>query len=376
MIQPTVSTAASNYNSAIESQKFSYKAGLTITVNTSGSTPSYTLTSYQRDASGNILYDGSGNPKKNTLTYTGSNAFVSLQKYATSSGNVTGGMYDARRAQGIGLVQVDMGKLNTVLTNGSGNQQSDWSNDPAKTPVNWWNGVLYVQFSNGSARAADGVQVPVDGWGVQLVNGSTIPNPSYTQSQGVYGTTIATNNPVYIVGNYNADGSSGTGANGNPDSSNEPPAAIAADAITVLSTAWNNANSGKTIANRNASSFTEVSAAFLTGLVPSNKSNNGAYSGGVENFPRFLENWSGDTFRYRGSLVSLFESEVAKQPWPNTGTVYNAPNRDWSFDTAFAQGKYPPGTPNSRTYRRIHYGELTAAQYNSELATMRAQMGF
>lgn len=378
LIQPTVPTTASNYNATIETQKFSYKAGLTVTVDTSGSNPTYTLTTYQRNADGTIKYNGSGVPLTTSLTYTGANTFISTEKYTTSgSGSnttVTGGMYDYRRAKGIGLVKLDMGKLNTALNNNSGNQSSDWNNVSANTPSKWWNGIVYVKFSGAAPRSSDGVEVPTDNWGLQLINGSTIPNPSYTQSQGIRGTSVATNNPVYVLGNYNADGNSATGSNGTADNANEPPASIAGDSITILSTAWTNANSFKDISNRVASNFTEVSAAFLTGIVPSDDKNNNAYSGGVENFPRFLENWGSKTFRYRGSMVSLFESEVATQPWGGSN-VYGAPNRDWSFSNLFSQGSYPPGTPNSRTYRRINYRELTKAQWDAQMATLKTQLG-
>ena len=35
----------------------------------------------------------------------------------------------------------------------------------------------------------------------------------------------------------------------------------------------------------------------------------GYYSGGVENFPRFLEDWSGKTFTYYGSMLELYNSQ-------------------------------------------------------------------
>jgi hypothetical protein len=234
---------------------------------------------------------------------------------------------------------------------------------------------VYVQFPTASTRTTDNVSVPVEGYGVQLTNAKTIPNPSYATAAGIYGTTVATNNPVYVMGHYNADGNSGTGATGYQDTSSEPPAAIAADSITVLSSSWTNANSYKSLSSRPASSFTEVSAAFLTGIVPSDNSNNNAYSGGVENFPRFLEDWSSDTFRYRGSMVSLFESEVANEAWGGSD-VYNPPNRDWSFAKQFGTGSYPPGTPNSRSFRRVCYREITKAQWESAMASLKSTMGF
>jgi hypothetical protein len=81
------------------------------------------------------------------------------------------------------------------------------------------------------------------------------------------------------------------------------------------------------------------------------------YGGGLENFPRFLENWSGVTFRYVGSLVSLFESDHSVGLWGNNinpgfsnGAYYNAPTRDWSFDIRFRDPRLlPPGTPRVGT---------------------------
>ena len=58
---------------------------------------------------------------------------------------------------------------------------------------------------------------------------------------------------MYILGNYNADGSTSTGSATTPDdgktgapgsTSAESPAYLAADAITILSPGWSDAASG------------------------------------------------------------------------------------------------------------------------------------
>src|SRR5208282_1678651 len=73
------------------------------------------------------------------------------------------------------------------------------------------------------------------------------------------------------------------------------------------------------------------------------------YSGGVENFPRFLENWSGYTFTYNGSMVVMYPSQFATNYWVQTGTYYNAPNRKWAFDVNFLDyRRLPPATPQVR----------------------------
>ncbi|MGH7973709.1 MAG: hypothetical protein ACREIC_33745, partial [Limisphaerales bacterium] len=89
--------------------------------------------------------------------------------------------------------------------------------------------------------------------GVRLVNGSILP------PQGL---TIATPAPLYIQGNYNAPAA----ALGTTNTSATLPASLAADAITVLSTAWNDANSARSLSSRPAANTT-VNAAFLTGIV-------------------------------------------------------------------------------------------------------------
>jgi hypothetical protein len=110
---------------------------------------------------------------------------------------------------------------------------------------------------------------------------------------------------------------------------------------------------------------TEVVAAFLTGNVATNSSGT-SYSGGVENFPRFLEDWSGGKrFRYRGSMVALFNSTVATGAW--SSARYNPPTREWGFSQMFQQGRQPPGTPMLRTFRRLGYADLTPAQFNTLL---------
>jgi len=160
--------------------------------------------------------------------------------------------------------------------------------------------------------------------GVRLTNGIALP---------AAGLTVATYNPLYVLGHYNAPdttpGSTNTGA----------PASLVADAITILSGAWQDGNTG-TYDTRDASNTT-INAAVLAGIVPSNSS---YFSGGVENFFRLLETWSSDTLTFNGSIVALFPSQTATAPWGIT--TYTAPQRLFSFDPKFKDNtKLPPGTP-------------------------------
>ncbi len=183
--------------------------------------------------------------------------------------------------------------------------------------------------------------------GVRVINGSELPSR---------GLTVATPDPVYVQGDYNIKDPTGTSSGA--DTSHTKPAALIGDAITVLSGSWNDANSSSGLSSRPASS-TRVNAAFLAGIVQSTNCN---YSGGVENFPRFLEDWNSDTFTYNGSMVVLYESKFANALWQGTGSsigIYNPPTRIWAFDLNFRDpAKLPPGTPCVRVLIRGSFATI------------------
>ena len=132
-----------------------------------------------------------------------------------------------------------------------------------------------------------------------------------------------------------------------------------ADSITILSDNWIDANS--TFANKPTCTTggptpgtTTVNAAMLEGIV---RSTNGAYSGGLENFLRLLENWSSSIpLWYNGSIIVMFPSQYATNYWKQTGGYYNPPARQWAFDTNFVQqGGLPPLTPQAKGVIRVNW---------------------
>ncbi len=126
--------------------------------------------------------------------------------------------------------------------------------------------------------------------------------------------------------------------------------------MTVLSNNWEHSGTygaGTSINSRTATTTT-VNAALMVG----NKDTSGSqYSGGLENLVRFLENWSNVTFNYSGSLVCLWQSAHANSNWPGTGTVYNPPNRVWSY--GINVNKLPPGTPRVRYVMKFGWRVVT-----------------
>jgi hypothetical protein len=188
---------------------------------------------------------------------------------------------------------------------------------------------------------------------VRLKSGTTIPTNMVTiagQNQPS-GFTVATPNPLYVLGNYNcpvsADLNTATTTN------NAYPASLVSDALTILSGSWVDSASNQTLGSsgggvRTASSTT-VNAAIITGVVYSTGSGSTQYSGGVMNLPRLLEDWGNGgsvTLTLNTSIVNLFNSARATHQWQQPGTYYYAPTRQFSFDQNYLNyTKQPPGTP-------------------------------
>ena len=113
-------------------------------------------------------------------------------------------------------------------------------------------------------------------------------------------------------------------------------------------------------------SFTEYSVAMLCGLVPTGKNGVSQFSGGLHNYPRFLEEWGGAVeARIRGSMVALFESRVGNDPWSLRN--YSAPIRTWGFNLLFNTGTMPPLTPKTIAFRRSMANDITKPAYNTKL---------
>jgi hypothetical protein len=157
----------------------------------------------------------------------------------------------------------------------------------------------------------------------------------------IRGITWVSNQALYSMGNYN--------------SVNKIPSAFLADVYNVLSTAWSDTNSWNGSApvgiGSRVAANTTVNAAVLagtdtTGGVEGSAGQGGAYNGGLENYPRFHENWTNRNYTYRGSFVSLNRPRHQNGTWVYGGNVYTAPNRIWSYETAFNNAaNLPPITP-------------------------------
>lgn len=233
---------------------------------------------------------------------------VDGQAYNSSGTNITSSLpagtiteiqfrnYRENATQNVIVTQIDMAKLNA-----SGYFPS--------------NGLIYATRTN--AAPASG-QSSATSHGIKVVNGSQVGANGYSG-----GLALVTNNPLYVQGDFNTV--------------NKKSVGLISDAMNILSNNWNDSN--VSFSNRNATDTT-VNAGFISGIVQTNGSN---YSGGLENYPRFLENWSGHSANISGAFINLWDSQVATGQWVYGGNNYTAPARNWAYDASLKTNPPPYG---------------------------------
>lgn len=310
----------------------------------------------------------------------------------------------------------------------------------------WFDGItVYVHSVDAETPAGkvqtSGVPARLDS-GVRLINGRG-PAVSITAS-GYTGFSFTTNDALYVLGHFNADGTINASASSTtnpggysgryPESSSEYLAAIMGDAITILSqpvysqagsgtatsprtytqsSGWSDALSANTRSDQGGGSSpynsswqttnpasgnsmdgtnqtvyltptpfqgtstsgatsssrdfkfppteTEISACLLTGIVDTTSRQ---HSGGVHNYPRLLENWSGTGLYIRGSMVAMFASEVATEPW--SIRIYTGAGRYWGLHESLRDEHHDvPLEPILLSANRKAYKEIKAQKQNS-----------
>ena len=180
------------------------------------------------------------------------------------------------------------------------------------------NGVIYASDQRGGTFNA-----------LRLTNGADVGKPVSVYSE----------NPMYVKGDFN--------------SVNKQSVSLAADAVTFLSNNWDDLQSGASMSSRQASQ-TVSNASVMTGNTNTTSSN---YNGGLENLPRFLEDWSNRKFTWSGSMVNMWNSQQAVGDWG--GSYYMPPIRDWAYDTDLDDpAKMPPSTPQVRVFMRTGWKQL------------------
>lgn len=223
----------------------------------------------------------------------------------------------------------------------------------------------------------------VNNYGIRVRNGETLAATA-NNAPDIAGLTIVSDQALYIQGDYNAEAS-------DENNTTWRPASFLGDTINVLSDRfdgkpdapnadgnfdpendgrlggwdatvywwdydddkWDDTdyqNSNKD-GDRDADD-TVIRAAVLGGTDKTGGEEgtggkwNGKYNGGLENYPRFHEDWGGDDFTYAGSFVSLGTPQFKDGRWG--GNYYSPPNRIWQYEEAYNNASnLPPLSPRA-----------------------------
>jgi hypothetical protein len=185
------------------------------------------------------------------------------------------------------------------------------------------------------------------------------------------GFTVASEEPVYVWGNYNSGPTDPYWPSGGTPTTPHSAASIIADAVTLLS----NPPSAATLPTSNTG-WTDIESFEYPGQMSARPGNTSYYrmavaagksvpfpepgwataiplqdfgtDGGMHNFLRYLEDRGASSAQvnYAGSMISMYYSQYATGIFKCCNTVYGAPQRNYFFDTQFLNpNNLPPGTP-------------------------------
>jgi hypothetical protein len=225
--------------------------------------------------------------------------------------------YDGRENKNVTTTDIDVDMMSKAKVNVNGANVNLW---PA-------NGLIYCFRSDSSSSQPNGFRV---------TNAKTLPDK----------VTWVTPQPFYIWGDYN--------------NANKKGSAVICDSINLLSKKWNDTKVAGSLPKADPAG-THYDLAMITGGY---QTQTGKYNGGLENLPRFHENWSGMKAHMLTSFVNIWDSRVGKGAWVYGGDNYTAPTRDWYFDEDFLDpDKLPPYTPNVYTLRTVAWWRREFTKY-------------
>jgi len=246
---------------------------------------------------------------------------VDQGSYVTQNVTVQTTLYDKRELQSVPISNLDIGAVTPTLNS-----------------ISSFNGIIYMYDSGSGTKNA-----------IRVTDGGVLPDA---------GLTVATLNGLYVQGDYNTGTTTNPSlvpANANPGSGvattvpgyTAKSAALVGDAVMVLSNSWSDSNASSSVGSRVASNTT-LNTALIGGYISSTSTGTGGrsgYSGGMNNFPRFLESWTNSNMTFSGAFVSLYQSQTYTGQW-DTGDIYAPPTRYWYFDTMLLT-RVLPGIPST-----------------------------
>jgi hypothetical protein len=310
------------------------------------SRPSATQLTLRRPLGKQVISSVSGVTVQKAILWSSKTFYNYREKTLDTTTGRTGGA----KGRLIRMLNVDM----QGLMNCAGSLMGKSLDDATEGGLVWY---FTVIGPNSNADTTKATPDSPNSYGIRLYKGGTLGS-NVSGAPAIKGLTVASDQAMYIRGDYN--------------SVNKKPAAILADSINVLSnrsplddsyTCTSYATSSGANAIYNASdctgstaytgrdaSNTTINAAFLAG-VDTTGTTSGTNSGGLNNYTRLHEDWTGVTFTYRGSMVSLGKARRVNGPFGAPGdvtnyNVYVPPTRNWNYDTDFNNAaNLPPLTP-------------------------------
>ncbi|MEI6787732.1 MAG: hypothetical protein WCL49_04560 [bacterium] len=249
------------------------------------------------------------------------NLGVSTAKIGTNLVTYTNRFYDAREKRYVTPIDIYVDRLSSVITNLMYDINSDGSGGVATTNSPWRTNLVFITFAT-NAVFNNGLPV------VRLRNAENIGLAR--------GLSVISDKPLYVEGNFNLT---------NRFSTNNLPCMVGADAVTLLSTNWQDALSSNYSCAARTPGNTTYNTVIMTGNSDTIKGNSAAgYNGGLENVLRFLEDWSTGSKKvtYNGSIIDLWTSRIATNAWISPTSYYGAPVRTWAYDPILRHAA-PPG---------------------------------
>jgi len=262
----------------------------------------------------------------------------------TGAISITNSFYDNREQATQRLIEVDQKKFMDCIYKAPGGVFKSPNGTTLGIDDMTGNGLVWnFTFDDGTAATNTYVAKKQTNYGVRVKNAETLGATSTLSPTPppIKGLTIVSNQAVYLQGDFNK--------------TNSKPASVICDSINILSNSWPVPDPVAGTKPTVTIDETVVNAAFMAGT---DLTNGSTYNGGLENFPRFHENWDGKTFRYLGSFVSLDTPAHARGPWGRSlssgDPIYNPPKRIWDYDTRFNDAAtLPPLAPRFVYLRQL-----------------------
>jgi len=216
----------------------------------------------------------------------------------------------------------------------------------------------------------------VDG-GMDSAGNSFVPPTNGSLANNGNGFTVASEEPVYVWGDYNTGKADPFWPSENTTTTPHSAAAIIADSVTLLSNPP--AANSLPVANYGWTDYESFGFPADAGSRPGNTSyyrmaiaagksipfpqpawggQDFGTDGGMHNFLRYLEarGANGATVNYAGSMISMYYSQYNTGNFKCCTSVYGAPTRNYFFDTQFLNpANLPPGTPSFQDVVSLSY---------------------